>query len=263
MKISLLALMFFLSSVDGKAYSSFNQVNETTFFNVKITYLTRSGWLAETENHLLLFDYVPYDGKNYDAFVQLEFDKAVKNRKNLFIFISHEHDDHFYLNLLNWSKKYADLEIVLGWKYQSSQLGTHQLRGREDKMIRQINVAVHPSTDAGSAFLVTVDGITIYHAGDHAQWSTSLKEDFTKETAYIKGKASKIDIAFIPVESRRSHVMDGAVAATKILNPEYVLPMHSKFEDYKTYADRVKSALPSVRIYCPKANKEIFSIYKQ
>ena len=38
-------------------------------------------------------------------------------------------------------------------------------------------------------------------------------------------KVSKIDIAFVPVENRRRYVMDGAVAATKILNPEYVLSL--------------------------------------
>jgi L-ascorbate metabolism protein UlaG (beta-lactamase superfamily) len=57
--------------------------------------------------------------------------------------------------------------------------------------------------------------------------------------------------------------MEGAIAATKILNPEHVLPMHSKFEDYRIFAERVKSALPSVHIYFPKANKEVFTIYKQ
>jgi L-ascorbate metabolism protein UlaG (beta-lactamase superfamily) len=263
MKIPLLAFMFFLSSVDGKAYPSLNQTNKNTSSNVKITYLTRSGWLAETENHLLLFDYVPYEGKNYDAFVQLEFDNAIKNKKQLFIFISHEHEDHFYSKLLDWGKKYSNLEIVLGWNYKSSQTGIHQLIGREEKMIKQVNIAVHPSTDAGSAFLVTVEGITLYHAGDHAQWAPGLKEDFTKETKYIKEKVSKIDVAFIPVESRRNLVMDGAIAATRILNSEHVLPMHSKFEDYKLFADRVKSLLPSVQIYFPKANKEVFTIHKQ
>jgi hypothetical protein len=56
---------------------------------------------------------------------------------------------------------------------------------------------------------------------------------------------------------------DSIVTATKILNPEYVLPMHSKFEDYEIFADRVQSALPSVRIHFPKTNKEVFDINKQ
>ncbi len=254
MKILLISLALFLTNLNENGNAS---------SPVKLTYLTRSGWLAETENHLLLFDYVPYEGKNFDDFVQAEFDKAAKNKKSLFIFISHEHDDHFYPKLLDWSKKYKDLKIVLGWNYEPSRPDIYKLSGRDESTVNDVRVAVHPSTDAGSAFLVAVDGITIYHAGDHAQWSPALKEDFTNETKYIKEKASKIDIAFIPVENRRSHVMDGAVAATKVLNPEHVLPMHSKFEDYKIYAERVKSALPSVSIHYPKANKEIITIYKQ
>ena len=263
MKIILLSVILFISYVNGKIYPIFFPANKNISSDFKLTYLIRSGWMAETANHVLLFDYVPYEGKNFDEFIQLEFNKAVRNKKNLFIFISHEHDDHFYPKLLEWSKKYENLEIILGWKYESFKPGIHQLNGREENTIKQIKVASHPATDAGSAFLVTVDGITIYHAGDHAQWSPGLKEEFIKEMEYIKMKVSKIDIAFVPVENRRRYVMGGAVAATKILNPEHVLPMHSKFEDYTIFTEKVHTALPSVRIHSPKTNKEVFTIIKQ
>ncbi len=74
MKILLISLALFLTNLNENGNAS---------SPVKLTYLTRSGWLAETENHLLLFDYVPYEGKNFDDFVQAEFDKAAKNKKSL------------------------------------------------------------------------------------------------------------------------------------------------------------------------------------
>jgi L-ascorbate metabolism protein UlaG (beta-lactamase superfamily) len=262
MQIILVSFILSLSSLEEKECPSFISPNENISSPVKITYLTRSGWLAETKNHLLLFDYVPYDGKNFDDFVKSQFDSAVKNNKKLFIFISHEHEDHFYPKLLDWSKKYINLKLVLGWNNESSQTGIYKLSGRDEHIIDAVKVAVHEANDAGAGFLVTVDGITIYHSGDHAQWLPELKEDFLKEIKYIKDKTQKIDIALVPVENRRQLVMNGAVAATKVLNPEYVFPMHSKFEDYKTFADRVKTELPSIKVHYPKMNKDLFRISK-
>ena len=86
MKIILLSVILFLSYVKGKVYPILIPAKNNISSDVKLTYLMRSGWLAETANHLLLFDYVPYDGKNFDEFIQLEFNKAVRNKKNLFIF---------------------------------------------------------------------------------------------------------------------------------------------------------------------------------
>jgi L-ascorbate metabolism protein UlaG (beta-lactamase superfamily) len=262
MKILALSITLLLSFLEGDEKNTPFVEEENTIASVRITYLTRSGWLAETESHLMLFDYVPYGGINFDDFVQDEFLNAVKNKKQLFIFISHEHEDHFYPKLLDWSKKYTNLKIVLGWDYDPSQPGIYKLSGRDEAMIDNLKVAVHPSTDAGSGLLVTVEGITIYHSGDHAQWSPNLKTDFIKETKYIKEKATKINLAFVPVENRREHVMDGAIEATKILSPQYVFPMHSNFEDYKIFASRIKTSLPSMKILYPKEHKEVFNINK-
>jgi L-ascorbate metabolism protein UlaG (beta-lactamase superfamily) len=256
MKILALSITLFLSVIGGNKNSTLSAERENTASTAKITYLVRSGWLAQTENHLLLFDYVPYGGVNLDDFVYTEFSAAEKSKKQLVIFISHEHEDHFYPKLLEWGKHFTNLKIVLGWNYESSQPGLYKLSGRDDKVIDNMKVAVHPANDAGSGLLVTVDGLTFYHAGDHAQWLPDLKEDFMKEIKYIKEKAVNIDIAFVPVENRRAHVMEGAIAATKILNPEYVFPMHSKFEDYKIFAGRINTSLPSMKVLYPKENKE-------
>lgn len=259
---SLLAVALSIFFINGKTSSPLYLANENISSQVKITYLTRSGWLVETESHLLLFDYVPYEGKNYDDFLQLEFDKAVKNNKKLFIFISHEHEDHFYTKLLNWDKKYSGLKIILGWNYESSQTDLYKISGREEKMIDDVKVITHPANDAGSGFLVLVDGKTIYHAGDHALWLPSIKEDYLKEINYIKEKATKIDFAFVPVENKRKHVMEGAIETTKILKSAHVFPMHSKFEAYKIFAASLKQTLSSASVHYPKKNKDVFNISK-
>jgi len=260
MKLLVLCTALFFSVIADNERDDQSIKRKSASSLAKATYLIRSGWLVQTENHLMLFDYVPYGGINLDDFVRNEFSIAEKNKKQLVIFISHEHDDHFYPKLLEWSKQFPNLKIVLGWDYESSQPGVYKLSGRDEKMIDKIKVAVHPSTDAGSGFLISVDNIVIYHAGDHAQWAPSLKSDFIKETNYIKEKATKIDLAFVPVEIRREIVMEGAVTATKILNPDYVFPMHSKFEDYRIYSDKIKSFVPAARTFYPKQSKDVFTI---
>lgn len=97
-------------------------------------------------------------------------DKVVKSKKDLFNFIILEHHDHSYPKLLKRHKKLSTLEMVHGWKVNLYQSHIHPLTGREDKMIKRIKAAVHPSTDTESAFWVNVEGITFCHAGDHVQW---------------------------------------------------------------------------------------------
>lgn len=50
---------------------------------MKVTYISHSGFLIETENCLFLFDY--YEGKI----------PPLSQEKPLFIFVSHWHSDHF------------------------------------------------------------------------------------------------------------------------------------------------------------------------
>jgi L-ascorbate metabolism protein UlaG (beta-lactamase superfamily) len=42
------------------------------------------------------------------------------------------------------------------------------------------------STDQGVGFLVTVDGLTLYHAGDHARWAESDDQAFMAEIQWLK-----------------------------------------------------------------------------
>ena len=69
-------------------------------------------------------------------------------------------------------------------------------------------------------FLVTVDGKTIYHAGD-----TGL----SAEMALI-GRLDNIDVAILPIGDNYTMGPDDALEAIKMLVPKTVVPMH-----YDTY----------------------------
>ena len=66
------------------------------------------------------------------------------------------------------------------------------------------------STDAGVAFLVELDGVTVYHAGDLHWWhwlgeperdNQWMAEAFRSAIRRLEGK--RIDVAFIPVDGRQ------------------------------------------------------------
>ena len=74
------------------------------------------------------------------------------------------------------------------------------------------NKAFHPKTNGWLGFIITVDGIRIYHAGD-----TDLIPEMDK---------FEVDIALLPVSGTYVMTADEAVEAAKRLKPEIAIPMH-------------------------------------
>lgn len=74
------------------------------------------------------------------------------------------------------------------------------------------NKAFHPKSAGNAGFLITVDGVNIYHAGD---------TDVIPEMSSIK-----TDIALLPVSGTYVMTADEAAEAAKTINPKIAIPMH-------------------------------------
>ncbi|RLB83189.1 MAG: MBL fold metallo-hydrolase [Deltaproteobacteria bacterium] len=74
------------------------------------------------------------------------------------------------------------------------------------------NKSFHPKQNGWLGFIVTVDGVRIYHAGD---------TDLIPEMGSFK-----VDIALLPVSGTYVMTADEAVEAAKIIKPKLVIPMH-------------------------------------
>ena len=70
----------------------------------------------------------------------------------------------------------------------------------------------HPRKNSWLGFIVELDGVKIYHAGD---------TDFIPEM-----KDLKVDIALIPVSGTYVMTADQAVQAALAINPQLAIPMH-------------------------------------
>ena len=86
-------------------------------------------------------------------------------------------------------------------------------------------------------FLITMDGKTVYNAGD-----TGLFYDMK-----LIGQMNQIDLAFLPIGDNFTMGIDDAVKAVEFLNPKKVVPVHYNTfplieQDPGEFAEKVKTA---------------------
>ena len=104
------------------------------------------------------------------------------------------------------------------------------------------NKKFHPEENRWLGFVITVDGVRIYHAGD---------------TDYIPAMESiKADIAFLPVSGTYVMTAEEAVRAAFDIKPQVAVPMHygthaGSEEDARQFAE-VLSGKIRVKVFLPR-----------
>jgi len=175
--------------------------------NTKIWYLYHSGFAVQTAGHFLIFDYWrerPKGGGLGSGVI----DPGALRELDVVVFVSHKHGDHFNRKILQWSEDIPKLRIILS---DDIRPAPGAMMTGPGKTITQPDLTIQTlaSNDEGVAFIVDVDGLRIYHAGDLNWWHWEGEpDDYNKgmETSYksqidqLVGKP--IDIAFIPVDPR-------------------------------------------------------------
>ena len=164
----------------------------------KVWYLAHSGFAVQTESSFLIFDYYLDEPKG-GTIEQGVIDPKELAEKNVIVFVSHNHDD-------------------------------------PDDTVEQEDLVVktYRSTDEGVAFLVQIDGLAIYHAGDLNWWhwegepetyNIKMADDYKKQIDLLAGE--RIDLAFVPLDPRQERQYDwGVKYLLERNNVPYVVPMH-------------------------------------
>ena len=90
------------------------------------------------------------------------------------------------------------------------------------------------STDEGVAFWCTVDGHTLYHAGDlnhwywdgeDPQWNENMTRNYRKEIGKMEGRHA--DAAFLPLDPRLGEYFYlGINDFMKMADADWIFPMH-------------------------------------
>ncbi len=209
-----------------------------------VHYLNHSAYAIETKNHLLVFDYfhflAPPDNPS------LQNGRIVPeqlNGKKLVVFVSHDHGDHYDTSIWNWQQLRPDIKYVLGFKPDVA-LPFEFIEPHQTKTIGEVRVSAIKSTDAGVGFLAEVDGIVVFHPGDHVNKAREIQDDFRAEIDYLLGLQKAVDFAFFPVAGcgfpDALSVKNGNLFAIQKLNPAVCFPMHAGVTECEAFATEIK-----------------------
>ena len=164
---------------------------------MKVTFIEHSGFMVEMEQNVLLFDYYQGEIPSFDG------------SKTLYVFASHSHADHYDPAIWKLKEQYRDIHYILSDDIKDNE-GAVVMKAHEKKEVAGIEIETLRSNDMGVAFLVKVEGKTIYHAGDLNWWHWNgepeedneyYKKTFQNEMKYLEGK--KIDLAFMLLDPRQ------------------------------------------------------------
>lgn len=221
---------------------------------MQITYLGHSGFLVETETHLLLFDY-------YTDTIP-----AFHKTKPLLVFASHHHPDHMNGSVFSICNTHPEVHYILSYDIDQT-LPTHygvtdyqSVRPDTTLTVADCTIQTLHSTDCGVAFLVQCDHKTIYHAGDLNLWlwpGMEKSQSFAMMRRYMEYtkplQDHHVDVAFLTLDNRQ-----GDAAFCNIdyylrhFDMDTVIPMH--YFGTTEIADRL-CADPSSEPYRHKIHK--------
>lgn len=219
-----------------------------------VWYLNHSGWAVKTKNHLLVFDY--WQRSEDPDFACI--DNGWINPEeiaglNVIVFVSHKHQDHYMASIFDWSKTVNNINYVLGFNTVQDKKYSF-IAPRSESVIDGVKITAVKSTDSGEGFMIESDGVTIFHAGDHANRYEEGDKEFTEEIDFLASNYRNINIAFIPVSGCNFDNKTALAKGNKYLvgkfNPAIVFPMHSSSNEIKLkeYADN-KNKEDNTNIY--------------
>ncbi|MFA4948065.1 MAG: ankyrin repeat domain-containing protein [Candidatus Krumholzibacteriia bacterium] len=219
-----------------------------------VFYTGHSGWMIETANNVLVFDYV-LEGRASDTPGILNgcVNPAELAGKKVTAFVSHTvHPDHYSKANFAWNKSLGDITWVCGQRPDTA-VAVELIDPREKKNVNGIEIVAARSTDAGVAFLVTVDGLTILHSGDLHNRDANVDGVYAEEINYLAGIGRKIDMAFMPVSGcgfgDQETMKKGVWWGVDKLDPASLLWMHggsscSRYTEFSAEAAQAGCTVP-------------------
>ena len=135
------------------------------------------------------------------------------------------------------------ITYVFGFENQAGE-GMITIPPHMQKKIGPLTVTTIQSNDAGVGFAVEIDGLTVFHAGDHSNNSLEMKDNpFFPEIDFLAEKGIHPDISFFLNmygcgSSNPEAFQKGIFYAVDKLKIKSVLPMHGADREW-VYQDLV------------------------
>ena len=206
--------------------------------NIKLKHIYHSGFLLETEDLALVFDY--YRG-----------DLPLENKKTI-VFVSHGHEDHYSEEIFQWNKSIEDIHYVVSSDIENLPDIDNMtiMDPYETVNIGELEINSFGSTDLGLSFVIDYGEKSIFFAGDLNWWhwendSKETQKDeevqFKEEIDKIKRIYDHIDLVFAPVDPRLGQGFSfGGEWLIKEFTPKVLVPMHfgDKFHASKDFINK-------------------------
>lgn len=210
-----------------------------------VWYLGHSGWAVKTRDHLLVFDYWKSDASPDEPALD---NGSIRPQElaglDVTVFISHDHGDHFMPEVFSWRRDLPKATYIMGFKPEG-QDGFLVPPLHEKTGLNGMEIIPIESNDSGQGYFVKVDGVTIFHPGDHANRQRDFSGPFKKEIDFLADQGLKADILFAPVSGCGFGdivaVKKGVYYAIDRLSARSVFPMHAGGSEFR-YRDFAKEA---------------------
>ncbi len=190
-----------------------------------------------TENACCIFDYAedsPAGSALKDGVISpAELSAWAADGREIYVFVSHHHADHYSRRIFAWRDAVPAIRYILSSDVWTGEEAVRMKPG-ETRQVGRTTVRTLKSTDVGVAFLVSLDGITLYHAGDLNWWywdgepeedNRRMERRYKEQIHSLQGE--RIDVAFLPADPRQEdRGLDGMLYFLNTLQPQYALPMH-------------------------------------
>ncbi|UCD63113.1 MAG: ankyrin repeat domain-containing protein [Candidatus Zixiibacteriota bacterium] len=240
-------------------------------------YTGHCGWAVKTQNHFLLFDYWERDTPTEPCLANGHVSPDELAGQNLEVFVSHEHGDHFDPATFTWQDKIPNMTCYFGFRpeelpeenrqgYDGQEyvyVGPRQQMTSDGMAIQTIR-----ANDAGVGFVVDVDGLSLYFAGDHAGWREGQRDGFMAEIDYLAERVDNIDFAFVNVTGCHAGDTLALAEATfytlEKLAPKIMVPTHGIDREYvyRQFASKVAAQGFDLPVLCARVRGDRF-VFKE